>query len=306
MVYDATRVQVPLATDKEYFWVTPYEILVLYQYRNIAIDVSVTNFFKTISTSSGFVDKRFYHLQRVSDNKIVPSPYILFPCSPNTRGVLSTIKYENPIQLPEETVDLTITTIDHPQIGNFPLFSTLPLDPKIPKIQRYAVFVDVDDNSPTFIKEENPTLLNDLYGMDQIKQFTAISFFEKEIQFFAIKSPIYFIEIRDNILNEIPISSFSEISSEQLPESQKVESQYEEDSVKSNDVGDEVISNEGDEVSDDEYLEESEDGDEESNEGSVQEQKEEIIDEPEDDNYQRGYQQGLIAGLKEKASTDMS
>jgi flagellar motor protein MotB len=45
LTYDATRIGVEPAEDKEYFWVTPYEVLVLYQLRNINIDDSVISFF---------------------------------------------------------------------------------------------------------------------------------------------------------------------------------------------------------------------------------------------------------------------
>ena len=202
------------------------------------------------------------------------------------------------VQIPEETVDLTISTVDHPLLGNVPMFSAIPIDPQLPKIQRYAVFVDTDGNEPTFIKEGS-VMADDIYGIHQTKQYSSISFFENGKQFWTVKSPLYFTEIRDDVLNEIPITSFSEISSRDLPvSSDDIENKNEIESVNSNEDGDEVISNEGDEVSDDD-LQGSDDGDEESNEGSVEE-------ESEDDNYERGYQQGLIAGLKEKATYNMS
>ena len=299
MVYDATRVQNPLTTNKEYFWVTPYEILVLYKYRNIDINESVTSMFKTIASSSGFIDKKFYHLRRVSDGELVPTPYILFPCSKTNGGLFSSNSYENRVQDQEEIVDLTISTVDHPILGNVPMFSAVPIDPHLPKIQRYVVFVDTDGNKPTFMKE-GTVLDDDIYGIHQTKQYSSISFFENGKQFWVIKSPLYFTEIRDLILNEIPITSFSEISSQNLPVSNdEIDNKNKEtNSVKSNDEDDEVISNEGDEVSDD-GLEESEDGDEESNEGSVDEDSE-------DDNYEKGYQEGFISGLKEKANSNLS
>jgi hypothetical protein len=80
MVYDATRINIPVSEDKEYFWASPYEILILNQLRNLKIDPTITNMFKTIAVSGGFIDHSFYRLRKESDKSLVSSPYILFPC----------------------------------------------------------------------------------------------------------------------------------------------------------------------------------------------------------------------------------
>ena len=266
MVYDATRVQVPVATDKEYFWVTPYEILVLYQYRNIKIDDSVLLFFQTIATSSGFIDKSFYQLKRVSNGSLVPVPYVLFPCIRSYLTLFS--KYENPISTTYKTKtkeQILIPTIDHPKIGNFPMFSALPLDSSVPHIQRCAVFVDIDDLEPTFIMEENSPVLDHLYDIDNPKQYSSISFLENGIQYWMIKSPLYFSEIYDDRESFIPMTTFTEVNADELVVEEPKEEVYEKEAEVEQEESEEDMSNEGSEISN-EGSEISNEGDETSDE----------------------------------------
>jgi hypothetical protein len=294
MVYDATRIRVPLATDKEYFWVTPYEIMVLFQFRNVVIDTSVTYLFEDIATSSEIVDKSFYTLKRLSDNSLVPSPYVLFSCSKSTPGFFnffgSSTEFENRIQEKTETVNLITPTIDHPQLGRFPFFSALPLNPDIPHIQRYAVFVDIDGLEPTIIPEDDDYTLDHLYDEINTKQYSSISFMYKDKQYWCIKSPFYFTEIYDNIETFIPISTFSEISSQELHKNDKKQEHL-----------NETLSNEGSyEASDDEVSDYNGSNEGSDNEGSNEGTDNEGSDEEEDkDSENEDYRRGYEAGIKE-------
>jgi hypothetical protein len=299
MVYDATRVVVPLGKDKEYFWVTPYEITALYKYRNVNIDPYVIDFFHSVAKASGFIDKSFYHLKRVSDGAVVPSPYVLFPCSHGSSGIFSLFSssagYANPVQLGEEEVNLLIPTIDHPSIGNAPLFSTRPLDPSLPNIQRYAVFVDIDGLEPFFIDEKTPEVIDHLYDLYQTRQYSSVNFIEKDVEYWCVKSPLYMTEIRDRQLQIIPINTFQEIDESELPKA----APFPKDS--------ETLSNEGSDVASDEGDERSDEGSDidGSNEGSMRASDEESEKEDEDD-FHRGYQEGLLAGMKRKGVAAMS
>ena len=292
MVYDSTRVSVPLATDKEYFWVTPYEITTLYQYRNVPIDPSVIDFFHSVSSASGFIDKSFHHLKRISDSAFVPSPYVLFPCSPSSPGILSifgsSTQYTNPIQLPEEEVNLLIPTVDHPSVGNVPLFSTKPLDPSVPHIQRYAVFVDIEGMEPFFIDEETPEIIDHLYDLYQTRQYSSINFIEKNIEYWSVKSPLYFTEIHDHQLQTVSINTFQEIDAPDVPTAAPLPKDVD------------TLSNEGSDTASDEGDEHSDDGSIGSNEGSERASDQES-DNGDLDDFHRGYQEGLLAGIKQKA-----
>ena len=313
MVYDATRVHVPVSKDKEYFWVTPYEILVLYQYKNIIIDDSVISFFQNIATSSGFIDKSFYQLKRVSDGSLVPTPYVMFPCSPSSstsfisyiRGDTS-ITYENIVETPEEEINLFIPTINHPKYGNFPIFSSLPLDKTKLHIKRCAVFVDIDDMQPTFLNTENPELIDHLYDITQDRQFTSFSFIENNIQYWCIKSPLYFSEIYDDPTSFLPITSFTEFTEEELHRIKGPEGEPEPEAEPLIEDMDDH-SNEGSEISNE--------GSEISNEGNnTSDEEENFSDESdstwsdtefENDDYKRGYEAGLKMGYKQKTVEDV-
>lgn len=317
MVYDATRVQVPISTDKEYFWITPYEILVLYQCKNLIIDDSVISFFQTVATSSGFIDKSFYQLKRVSDGSLVPTPYVLFPCSPSSSTPFLTyimgdtsIIYENTTQLEEEQIDIFIPTIDHPKFGKFPMFSSLPLDKSKPHIQRFAVFVDIDDLQPTFLDKEKPDLIDHLYDIQEKRQFSSISFIEKDIQYWCVKSPLYFSEIYNDRRSFIPITSFNEIAADELvhepieAEVEEAATEEEEEDDGSNDGSEE--SNEGSEESNEDSDSDSDsssdaESNEESDESESSSDESESESDEESDEYKRGYEEGLrhyLSGLK--------
>ena len=299
MVYDATRVVVPLGKDKEYFWVTPYEITALYKYRNVNIDPYVIDFFHSVAKASGFIDKSFYHLKRVSDGAVVPSPYVLFPCSHGSSGIFSLFSssagYANPVQLGEEEVNLLIPTIDHPSIGNASLFSTRPLDPSLPNIQRYAVFVDIDGLEPFFIDEKTPEVIDHLYDLYQTRQYSSVNFIEKDVEYWCVKSPLYMTEIHDRQLQIIPINTFQEIHESELPKA----APFPKDG--------ETLSNEGSDAASDEGDERSDEGSDidGSNEGSMRASDEESEKEDEDD-FHRGYQEGLLVGMKRKGVAAMS
>jgi len=302
MVYDATRVQVPVSSDKEYFWVTPYEILVLYKYRNIVINDSVIFLFQLIAQSSGFIDKSFYLLKKVSDGSLVPIPYVLFPCS-SVSSTFSFSKYENLSQKDEDETDLIIPVTDHPQLGNFPLFSALPLESNIPHIQRFAVFVDIDNLEPTFFDDENNTQLDHLYDIGQKEQYSAISFIEKDVQYWCIKSPLYFSEIYDDRKSFIPISTFEEVNPDELQNHvQKDDSEKEiREPNTENDDNQSEPSNEGSELSDEGSLPSNE-GSFHSNEGSeISNEDQEELREP----YEEEELDGEQMTLKEDTIEDL-
>ena len=204
LTYDATRIGVEPAEDKEYFWVTPYEVLVLYQLRNINIDDSVISFFKTVATSqSTGIDQSFYQLKRVSDNSILPSPYVLFLCSPSSSGFFGVSdNFENVEQTTDDNVDLLVPSIKHDKIGNFPLFSSLPIDAVVPKIKRFACFVDIDEKP--YLLFDNPGELDHLYDLLETRKFSSISFMFNGKQYWSIKSPLDFTEIYDDLDRMIP------------------------------------------------------------------------------------------------------
>jgi hypothetical protein len=224
ITYDATRVAVPTSTDREYFWVSPFEILLLYKYRNIVIDPILTSFFKTVKESSN--DVSFYTLKHISDTgtpEFVPTPYILFPCSPAPAGFfgLSTTLFQNIIQEEGDKINLLIPSVSHPQFGNFPLFSSKPIDPYVPKIKRYAVFVDADGEKPTFFFSEDENTkksFDQLYAEDQTHKYTSISFLYEKTQYWCVKSPLCFTEIYDDTTflpspneEDVPIKTLAEI-----------------------------------------------------------------------------------------------
>jgi hypothetical protein len=306
MVYDATRVNIPLNDDKEYFWVTPYEILILNQMRNLKIDTTVTTLFKTIAISSGYIDTSFYQLKRESDKTVVPSPYVLFICSHNsgTSGGLFNLfstrtTFENILQEDADHVSLLCPTVNDSRLGDFPIFSSLPLDPNSPPIKRYAAFVDIDDLQPFFIDESNKDELEHLYYMKNENQYSSICFFKESVQLWCIKSPLYFTEIYDDLRKNIPISSFREtteiISSSKGPKEGKEGSIVlsNDDGDEVSDEGEEVASNEGEEVA-------SNEGDETaSNEGdSKVEEGEKSKEDENKDEYTRGYEEGYKEAIQ--------
>ena len=204
LVYDATRVAVPTSTDREYFWVSPFEVLLLYKFRNIEIDTTITSFFKTVANchKEKMNDVSFYTLKRQSDGEFVPAPYIMYPCSPVSTGFfgLSSTDFENIVQEEDDSINLLIPYVQHPQLGNFPIFSAKPLDPYIPKIKRYAVFVDYGEQiEPTFMtSEETRGEMDHLYDVNQARKFSSISFVLNGKQYWSIKSPLYMTEIYDD------------------------------------------------------------------------------------------------------------
>jgi hypothetical protein len=253
LTYDATRIGVEPATDKEYFWVTPFEVLILYQLRNMNIDDSVISFFKTVATSlSDSIDKSFYQLKRVSDNSFLPAPYVLFLCSPSSSGFFGLSEnFENVEQTEDDTINLLVPSIKHDKIGNFPLFSSLPLDKFVPKIKRFACFVDVDE-SPTFLFD-NPEELDHLYDLEQPKKFSFISFIFNGKQYWSIKSPLHFTEIYDDLSRMIPYDgAINDLSVEEKENIDREGSNLDEVSNEETEMNEDVSLNDSDEESNDE------------------------------------------------------
>jgi hypothetical protein len=205
MVYDATHINVPLESNN-YCWVSPYEIFVSKRVKSIPISDSVEKIFDEISLSGSQNNVDFYHLKDVISNTIIKTPYILFMCKQvessksgfmlfdlfNTKKVeYSTVEYESD----NENESIIFPTIQHPKLGNYTFFSSLPL--KISNlVKRFAVFVDIDELNPLYLEpSENDTLLT-IYDFDKdIEQYTSVTFIEKSIQFWCIKSCLYFSEM---------------------------------------------------------------------------------------------------------------
>ena len=237
MVYDATRVNVPVSeTDtRKYCWVSPYEIFVTNKMKDIAIDESVISMFVSISKEN---KKDFHHLKLLADNSIVKTPYILFMCKnknssdgnfslfsmfgANSSGIV----YENVLTDSLETETILYPRIQHPNLGNYTFFSMEPIGAlsQRNRLKRFAVFVDIDDLNPLYLEDsesENDKLLH-LYDMDQTTQYSAVSFMHegttgegttgegttekgtqpRKIQLWCVKSPYYFTEMANNILND--------------------------------------------------------------------------------------------------------
>uniref|UniRef100_A0A6C0DY26 Uncharacterized protein n=1 Tax=viral metagenome TaxID=1070528 RepID=A0A6C0DY26_9ZZZZ len=204
-VYDATRIQVPLATDKPYVWVTPYEMFVSKKTgEGVSIDDGVIR--RVSSSLNGSLDKRFYHLTKMSDSSLVKDPYVLFLCKSGESFLanigLSDTAFENDLEtLPENTVCLLPPRIQHPLLGNYTFFSSFPLNEgtntRIQSgintgLKRYAVFVDIDGLNPLYVENENLKILDELYSPENPEKYSAITFFYKSHQIWCVKSPIYF------------------------------------------------------------------------------------------------------------------
>ena len=206
MVFDATRINVPLESNK-YCWINPYEIFVSKKMKSIPISKTVSKIFDEISaTSSNSVD--FYHLKQVSNDTIVKTPYILFMCiqseSSNSGFVLVDIFNTKKIiyssiessETETETETVLYPTVQHPSIGDYTMFSSSPFSISN-LIKRFAVFIDTDTLHPLYIEPEKNDLLTSLYDVDN-QQYTSITFIENEKQLWCIKSYEFFTEIPDN------------------------------------------------------------------------------------------------------------
>jgi hypothetical protein len=218
MVYDATRINIPLSSNK-YCWVSPYEIFILKQMKSTPISKSVEQLFDEISESS--TNKHdFYHLKHLPDNSLVKTPYILFMCKRNeitnsgysglssffgfteTNKIYETVEYSDNEK--ENSQSIIFPTIPHENIGTYTFFSSYPFSKKN-TVKRFAVFVDIEELHPLYLeKTENDKLLT-LYDIEdkdtqesETKQFSSVTFLENKNQLWCIKSPYYFIEVPDN------------------------------------------------------------------------------------------------------------
>ena len=224
MVYDTTRVMVPLSSTKQYCWVSPYEIFVSSQVANIPISDSVRELFKKISGSPKNHD--FYHLKNLSDNTIVKTPYVLFMCKEKvdtpetnpTKGFLlfdllssttkSVITYENvlkgvkDVEAETEKEQILFPRIQHPDLGSYTMFSSNPISKtdnnNNNNIKRFAVFVDTDGLTPLYLSIDETDKIQHLYDIDAVEQYSSITYSQNDMQLWCIKSSIYFSEIEDN------------------------------------------------------------------------------------------------------------
>jgi hypothetical protein len=217
MVYDATRVNLPITTTPTYMWATPYEIFVSGNIKETPIDDSVRNSFLEIGDN----EKDFHHLFTDEDT-IVKNPYVLFLCKttqPTTASTLSGFSLGNYFTEPNAAVDTAITNdymvsdenmsskllyprISHPLLGNYTFFSNKMLESRDihadpTTLRRFAVFVDIPGLHPLYIEEDEMDKLNHLYDIDQTEQFSAITYIRSsdKAQLWCVKSSQYFSEI---------------------------------------------------------------------------------------------------------------
>jgi hypothetical protein len=198
MVYDATRINIPLADDKQYYWVTPYEMFASKTVHGLSVDPSVL---VEIASNNSSLDKRFYHLKDVDTNELVKDPYILFMCKPSSStDMFSSLNfspdYENieSGESDESRVQILYPRIKHDKIGTYTFFSSLS---KIANARRFAVFVDIDRLSPLYVEPSDEDKLNHLYDPDNMELSTAITYMNGSQQIWCIKSPFYFSEIKE-------------------------------------------------------------------------------------------------------------
>jgi len=190
MVYDATRVNVPLSDDKQYYWVTPYEMFASKQVNHIKINVDIIS---SIASANGSLDKTFYHLKEFETNEIVKDPYVLFLCNSveSTSATFENVVFD---EESENNVQIIYSRTRHPILGTYTFFSS---HTTITNGKRFAVFVDIDDLHPLYVEPEQSEILSHLYDLDQEHSYSAITFMNGSQQLWCIKSPIYFSEIEE-------------------------------------------------------------------------------------------------------------
>jgi hypothetical protein len=214
MVYDATRVNLPVTTTPTYIWATPYEIFVSGNIKETPINESVRATFIEIGDN----EKDFHHLFTDKDT-IVKNPYILFLCkaaAPSTIG----FSFDNFLTEPNVAVDTAIVNdydeqpetvnktsikllyprVSHPLLGNYTFFSNNMLDARDTDpsaLRRFAVFVDIPGLHPLYIEPDEMDKLNHLYDIDQTEQYSAITYrrTSDNSQLWCVKSSEYFLEI---------------------------------------------------------------------------------------------------------------
>jgi hypothetical protein len=317
MVYDATRINVPVSDARNYCWVSPYEIFITNKMKDIDIDDSVISVFAAVSKEN---QKDFHHLKLLADNSIVKTPYILFMCkkADASAGLFSLfsqfgtnsidIAYENVLMntvsgslADVETDTILYPRIQHPQLGNYTFFSMNPIgnitgEIRI-RLRRFAVFVDIDELDPLYLEEsENDKLLH-LYDINQTKQYSAVSFMHDgasgKIQLWCVKSPYYFSEMENNRLNTQEgaayVASAASVGVEQpeqeaLPD--EVQQEEEDAQLQDEQLQDEQLQDESPQE-EDEQLQDEQPQDEVQQEEDEQLQDEQLQDEqPQDESPQ--------------------
>jgi len=199
MVYDATKIAVPLSDDKEYYWVTPYEMFASKTVHGLSVDPHVIF---EIASADGSLDKNFYHLKDVATNELVKDPYVLFLCKPressssilNLFGDSSEFENIEPMDENDSVIQIIYPRINNPKIGTYTFFSSKT---NIKGAKRFAVFVDIDGLSPLYIEPVDSDKLNHLYDPENIEASTAITYMNGSQQIWCIKSPYYFSEINE-------------------------------------------------------------------------------------------------------------
>jgi hypothetical protein len=169
--------------------------------------------------------------------------------------------------------------------------------------QKYLPNQEFKLYTPTFFDDENNTQLDHLYDIGQKEQYSAISFIEKDVQYWCIKSPLYFSEIYDDRKSFIPISTFEEVNPDELQNHvQKDDSEKEiREPNTENDDNQSEPSNEGSELSDEGSLPSNE-GSFHSNEGSeISNEDQEELREP----YEEEELDGEQMTLKEDTIEDL-
>lgn len=224
MVYDATRIQLPISTEPTlYAWATPYEIFISKNIKEIPIDETVRESFIEIGDN----EKDFHHLY-TDENTIIKSPVVLYLCK--TDDASTGFSFGNLLTTPD--IDATITNdytadsdpnhtttvllyprIQHPLLGDYTFFSNKMLNPDAAysastgtgtssstadKLRRFAVFVDIPGLHPLYVEQDETDKLNHLYDIDQREQYSSITYLRSsdKAQLWCVKSSQYFSEIQ--------------------------------------------------------------------------------------------------------------
>ena len=205
MVYDATRINVALADDKEYCWVSPYEMFASKQVNQLQVNINII--VEIASASTGSLDKTFYHLKDVNTNELIKDPYVLFLCRESeSSGMFQSIGLSSTIfenieskNESEDTIQILYPRVKHPKIGTYTFFTSVSTKKNT---KRFIVFVDIDGLIPLYIEPEHVDKLDHLYDADNMEKSHALTFMNDSQQLWCIKSSEYFSEINETFYME--------------------------------------------------------------------------------------------------------
>ena len=195
-VYDTTTFKTDLLEENpDYIWATTYEILSSRNIYGIPIDESVISVFLDIYKTHKY---DFHHLKREgTEDDYVRAPYTLYLCQKENST------YSNVSKLEEDNIRILYPRVDHEKLDRFFLFSSDLIYPgsleENLKIQRFAVFVDIDPTIHILFIDgtdaENNADLDHLYDGTLEPEPQIVTFIEDDKQFWSIRNPALFSQI---------------------------------------------------------------------------------------------------------------